>query len=162
VAPAAESRSRRWLVLGGVAAAIVLAGVLAFLLLGGDDGGDGFVSECPAAGDPAVCITDVSFDGDELSVRFAAHDVDLGGDLLPIFFLTDVSEDDAGSVSDRTADWQDWSPQSPFQGVNDAGQEGFTGDDIDTGQTSICVLVGDSSGQVAPGTGNCAGLPDAP
>ena len=81
---------------------------MSFHVLGGGDDDGGFVSACPAAGDPAVCITEVTFEGEELSVRFTSHDVDLGADLVPVFFLTDVSEDEAASVSDRSSDWEAW------------------------------------------------------
>jgi hypothetical protein len=101
----------------------------------------------------------VSFEGDELAVDFRAQDVNLGVDAVPVFFLSDVSESDAGSVQARTSDWRAWGPNSPFQGTNAAGQQGFTSGDIDNSQTAVCVLLGDTDGNVAAGTGNCAALP---
>jgi len=156
------TRSRRPLHIGLAVAAVVALGVAAALLLGGGGEDDGFVTACPPAGDPAVCITDIGFDGDELAVEFEDHDVELGGDLVPIFFLTEIGEDDAGSVTDRTSEWRDWSANSPFQGENDQGQRGFTADEIAESRTALCVLVGDRTGQVAEGTGNCAELPPVP
>ena len=162
-APVHSSGRRRLLAGAGVVAALVaVVAIAAVLLGGGDDAGDGFVSACPPAGDPAVCITDIGFEGDQLSVAFADHDVELGGDLVPVFFLTEVDEDGAASVTDRTGDWRDWGPDSPFQGENAAGQEGFTADDIAESRTAVCVLIGDTNGQVAEGTGNCAELPPSP
>ena len=161
--PATSGRSRRGLLVGAaVVAVLAIAGaVVAVAGSGGGGGGAaGFVSPCPAAGDPAACITDVEFDGNELSVSFTDHDVDLTiGDVVPIFFLADVTESDAESVSTRTSDWRDWGPNSPFQGTNDNGQSGFTSDEIGGAQTAVCVLLGNTSGQVASGTGNCAALP---
>jgi len=164
VAPPAAStppsRSHRRLLIGaGLLVLLVGAIAAAAVLLGGDDDTGGFVSACPPTGEPAVCITDISFQGDELSAAFDDHDVDLGGDLVPIFFLTDISADEADSVTNRTGDWRDWGPESPFQGENDAGQRGFTADDIASTRTALCVLIGDTTGQVAEGTGNCAELP---
>jgi hypothetical protein len=78
---------------------------------------------------------------------------------VPIFFLTDITENEAGSVTDRTSDWQAWGPNSPFEGTNESGQSGFTEDDIAGSRTAVCVLIGDTSGRVAAGTGNCAELP---
>ncbi len=141
-----------------MAAVLVVGGIAAFALAGGGDDG-GFVSACPPEGDPAVCITEVGFEGDELSVAFTDHDVDLGGDLVPVFFLTEITEDEADSVTDRTAEWRDWSANSPFQGENEQGQRGFTADEIADSRTAVCVLIGDTTGQVAEGTGNCAELP---
>jgi hypothetical protein len=160
-------RSRRRGVLIGIAAAAALvvallgAGVFVALGNGGDDGGGGFVSACPADGDPAACITDVSFEGDELAVAFDAHDVNLGVEAVPVFFLSDVSENEAAAGATRTSDWRAWGPNSPFQGTNPAGQQGFTAADVDESQTAVCVLLGDTAGNVAQGTGNCAALPEA-
>ncbi|HYF47110.1 MAG TPA: hypothetical protein VD926_12920, partial [Acidimicrobiales bacterium] len=156
------ARARRPLLIGLAVAAVVGIGVLAALLLGGGEDDAGFISACPPAGDPAVCITDIGFEGDELAVEFEDHDVDLGGELVPIFFLAEVSEDEADSVTDRTSEWRDWGASSPFQGENDQGQRGFTADEIAESRTALCVLVGDTSGQVAEGTGNCAELPPVP
>jgi hypothetical protein len=146
-----------------VAAAVIVAvlalGGLALALVGGGDDAEGFVSACPPDGNPAVCITDVGFEGDELAVEFVDQDVELGGDLVPVFFLAEISEDEAGSVTDRTSDWRAWGPQSPFQGENEAGQQGFTADEIADSRTAVCVLIGDTTGRVAEGTGNCAELP---
>jgi actin-like ATPase involved in cell morphogenesis len=159
-------RSRRRVVPIAIAAAVVVAlgavgAVVALGSGGGGGGGGGFVSACPPAGDPATCISDVSFDGDQLSVAFDAHDVDLGAEAVPIFFLTAVNEQEAASVGNRTSDWRAWGPNSPFQGTNPAGQQGFTAADIDQSQTAVCVLLGDTAGNVAQGTGNCAALPEA-
>jgi len=164
----AGKRPRKGLLVAGAAVVVVLAVAAGALMLGGGGGGgggeenaagDGFISACPGAGDPAVCITDVGFEGDELAVEFTDHDVELGGDLVPVFFLTEITEDEAGSVTDRTSDWQAWGPSSPFQGENEDGQQGFTSDDIGGSRTAVCVLIGDTQGRVAEGTGNCAALP---
>ncbi len=76
-----------------------------------------------------------------------------------IFFLTEITEDEADSVTTRTSDWQAWGPNSPFQGTNADGQSGFTEDDIGGSRSAVCVLIGDTDGRVAAGTGNCAELP---
>ncbi|HUF84129.1 MAG TPA: Hsp70 family protein [Acidimicrobiia bacterium] len=167
-------RPRKGVLVGVVAGAAVLALAVGALALSGggggggeeaaDDGGgevaaaDGFITECPPAGDPAVCITDVGFVGNDLSVEFTDHDVQLGGNLVPIFFLTDISENEADSVTDRTGDWQAWGPNSPFEGTNESGQSGFTDDETGS-RRAVCVLIGDIDGNVAAGTGNCAELP---
>jgi hypothetical protein len=157
------ARSRRWLFVAAAAVAVVLLGAGALVLASGDgDGGGGFVSQCPPEGEPAVCITDVSFAGEELAIDFTDHDVDLGDEFVPIFFLTDVTESGAGSVTNRTSDWRDWGPTSPMQGTNAAGHSGWTAAEIAGSQTSVCVLVGDPNGRVAAGTGNCAELPARP
>jgi hypothetical protein len=159
--PGSARRPRRsLLIVAAVVLALATGGALFALNGGGGDAG-GFVSACPSAGDPAACITGVAFEGEELSVEFRAQDVALGTDAVPIFFLSDVTEDGASSAT-RTSDWRAWGPGSPMQGTNAAGQQGWTAGEIDASQTAVCVLLGDTSGRVASGTGNCAALPASP
>ena len=169
--PAGGTRGRRLaLITAAVVGVLALVGGALALAGGGggeDEGGGGgeeaaqFVSTCPP--DEAVCINGVEFDGDELAIDFEAQDVELEvGDRTPVFFLADDSAEDIGSAAQRTDDWRPWGPSSPMKGENARGQQGWTSDEIAGSRTSVCVLLGDEDGNVEPGAGNCADLPEAP
>jgi actin-like ATPase involved in cell morphogenesis len=179
--PAAELPRRRPRRVPLIAAAVVVAVALvaggAVLALGGGGGGTkaqsttgartsaGWVSNCPTTGNPAACITSATLQGGALVVDFRSQDLaqaagTFNGEPGNVFFLANLSQDQAGTVTPRTSNWRPWGQTSPFSGTNSAGQHGFSASDI-RGATAICVLLGDSEGRVATGSGNCAQLPPA-
>jgi hypothetical protein len=163
-----------------IAAAVVVAVALvaggAVLALGGGGGtkaqsttgagtSAGWVSNCPTTGNPAACITSATLQGGSLVVDFRSQDLaqaagTFNGEPGTVFFLANVSQDQAGTVTPRASNWRPWGQTSPFSGTNPAGQHGFGASDIQ-GATAICVLLGDSQGRVATRSGNCAQLPPA-
>ena len=112
----------------------------------------GQITACPAAGQPAVCITGVQRDGNALNVAFTTHDVTLvsnptrGDQLTATFFLSSTDSTASSGVALRQ-----WGASSPFR-------QQYSADELD-GASAVCVLVGNGAGQIAPGTGNCAELP---
>jgi hypothetical protein len=180
--PPKRPRRRRGLLIGSVVAAVVLLGAAAgaFALLSGggtEHAGNqqagkqqGFVSPCPAAGHPAVCITSISFDGNDLVAQFTTHDLNAArsafqnGLVGTVFFLAAIDESQASSMiaSGRTNAWLPWGTQPPFGRTNSAGQRGFTASTIASSATALCALLGDANGGVLTNTGNCAELPAKP
>jgi actin-like ATPase involved in cell morphogenesis len=171
-------RSRRLpIIVAGAVAAVALLAVGLVLALGGGGGSTsqsatggrasaGWVTGCPPSGSPAACITSATLQGDRLAVDFRSQDLDqatstFNGQPGTVFFLANLSQDQAGGVIARTSNWRPWGQISPFSGTNSAGQQGFSASDI-RGATAICVLLGTSGGQVATNSGNCAQLPPAP
>jgi molecular chaperone DnaK len=160
----AEPRGRRrWVLIAAGAVAAVAAAIVAVVVLvgGGGDDGDaaaggappaGQITTCPAAGQPAVCITGVQRDGNSLNVAFTTHDVTLvsnptrGDQLTATFFLSATDSTASSGVALRQ-----WGASSPFR-------QQYSADELD-GASAVCVLVGNGAGQIAPGTGNCAELP---
>ncbi len=115
----AEPRGRRrWVLIAAGAVAAVAAAIVAVVVLAGGGGNDGDaaaggapaagqITTCPAAGQPAVCITGVQRDGNSLNVAFTTHDVTLvsnparGDQLTATFFLS--STDSTASSGCRVA-----------------------------------------------------------
>ena len=123
----------------------------------------GWVSDCPVSGNPAACITSTSIQGNSLVVNFRSQDLaqaagTFNGEPGTVFFLANLTQDQAGRVAARTSNWRPWGQTTPFTGTNSSGQHGYSASDI-RDATAICVLLGDSQGQVAVNTGNCAQLP---
>jgi actin-like ATPase involved in cell morphogenesis len=151
--------------LAGVGALAVLAVVVAVTVTRGSAGDDGGAiavpagaTACPRPPEVAVCITGVDVDGGTILADFATQEVELadpeGGrfapdTLHPIFFFVD-SDPRTGRI---------WGDASPFGGESTAGLQGFGTDDLPAGETSLCVLLQDDTGQVFAGTGNCAPVP---
>jgi molecular chaperone DnaK len=175
-APPERPRRRRRLVIGAAAAAVLIGaavGIVVALSGGGGKPGAaspaGFVSPCPGAGSPAVCITSISFDGSDLVAQFTTHDLAAASSLFQngqvgtVFFLARIGESQASSTvaSGRTSAWLPWGTNAPFGRSNSAGQRGFTVSAIG-GATALCALLGDASGEVLTNTGNCAQLPPKP
>ncbi len=163
---AAPGRRRRLALAGAAVVAAVAAGVVGVVALGGDGepSARGFVTACPPPGDPAMCISSVSFEGDGVVAEFSTQNLDpafeaFGDELAAVFFLASVSRDDAATLEGRTSAWLPWGVNSPFGGTNAAGQRGFTQAEIPAEATALCVLIGDTDGTVALNTGNCAELP---
>ena len=104
--------------------------------------------------------------GGSLIVNFRSQDVaqaasTFNGEPGTVFFLANLSQDQAGTVTARTSNWRPWGQTSPFSGTNSDGQRGFTTSEIPRDATAICVLLGTPQGRVAVNTGNCAQLPAA-
>jgi actin-like ATPase involved in cell morphogenesis len=172
--PDRPSRRRRLLI--GAAALVLLgaaAGAIVVFTGGGNKQGaaaqQGFVSPCPGAGHPAVCVTSISFDGDALVAQFSTHDLGAASSLFQngqvgtVFFLAAIDQSQAAATvaNGRTNAWLPWSTNAPFGRTNSAGQHGFTTSTLGNA-TALCALLGDASGEVLTNTGNCAELPPKP
>ena len=134
-----DAKRRRGLLIGGVAAAVlVTAGVGAALALGGGDAGGadaGGGNGCPTSG-PFVCITSTNVTNGGVVAEFQLADVDL--DRTDLRFFLDTNPD--AFVS--------WSVTDPFR--SDIG-------DVTSG-VRLCAVVNDSSGSAIAGSGNCVAL----
>jgi actin-like ATPase involved in cell morphogenesis len=158
-------RRVRYVLLGTAVTAAVLIAVIAMAL----GGSERWISACPPEDESAACITSVSFDEGDLVAEFATQEVDaaqsrLGQALGTVFFLASISEGEAEPTlaRGRTDAWLPWGLESPFTGTDGAGRRGFAADEVTGDAAALCVLLGDSQGRVAAGSGNCAQLPPRP
>src|SRR5207302_8039194 len=120
------------LVVSGAGPRVALAAVGPVLALGGGGGSTspsatggrasaGWVTGCPPSGSPAACITSATLQGDRLAVDFRSQDLDqatstFNGQPGTVFFLANLSQDQAGGVIARTSNWRPWGQVSPFSG----------------------------------------------